>query len=497
MTAVAARGRQRRALGSRLRGAPAAMWLCAAVATLNAMAWAIATPSFQVVDEPVHVGYVQYVAETGSIPRPYNTAPGAFDLSEEEGAAMAGVPFSHQGTPTWDRGQSEQAQRDLRQRLDREHEPGAGAAAPYPPLYYLLGVIPYKVASGASFYDRLLAMRLFSALFAGATAAFCFLFVRELLPGTPWSWTCGGLAVALHPVVANVSGGVNPDSLLWAASAALLWATAMAFQRGLTPALGAGMGAALAVALLTKGAAFSLVGAAAVALALLLWRARAVDLRPAAVGAALATVVAAVPFGTWLLLNTSSFERPGGTTTSGFATPRGTLTGHLEHLWQTFLPPLPGMAEAFPTFPKYPIWDAYFQGFVGRFGFSQYGFSYLVNQRALVAAALLAALVAVALVRSREAIRRRFPETLAYLAFIAAVFLLVGIAGYRFRILTGLNFEQTRYLFPLLGFYAAAIGLAARAVGPRFGPAVGAAIVGVAAAHDLFAVLVTLMRYYS
>ena len=50
--------------------------------------------------------------------------------------------------------------------------------------------------------------------------------MRECLPGRPWAWTVGGLGVALHPVLGFISGGVNPDALLFAVCAALFYALA-------------------------------------------------------------------------------------------------------------------------------------------------------------------------------------------------------------------------------------------------------------------------------
>ena len=49
-------------------------------------------------------------------------------------------------------------------------------------------------------------MRLLSALMAGVTALFTFLFVREALPGAPWAWTVGGLGAALAPLLGFISG---------------------------------------------------------------------------------------------------------------------------------------------------------------------------------------------------------------------------------------------------------------------------------------------------
>ena len=75
-----------------------------------------------------------------------------------------------------------------------------------PPLYYALQGIPYGAgAARPVLLDRLALMRLLSVLLFAVTALAAFLFVRELLPGTPWAWTLGGLAVALQPTVRRSS----------------------------------------------------------------------------------------------------------------------------------------------------------------------------------------------------------------------------------------------------------------------------------------------------
>ena len=101
-------------------------------------------------------------------------------------------------------------------------------------------------------------MRLLSALIAGLTVAFTFLFLRELLPDSPWAWTVGALAVAFQPLFGFIGGGVTPDNLLFAASAALIWLLARAFRVGLTPRLGAAIGLAALAGVLTKQAMFGL-----------------------------------------------------------------------------------------------------------------------------------------------------------------------------------------------------------------------------------------------
>jgi 4-amino-4-deoxy-L-arabinose transferase-like glycosyltransferase len=478
-----------------LRAVPRGFWACFVVATLNACIWAVVTPSFQVPDEIPHAAYVQYLAETGDVPRPFNTQAGNLDPSEEERVAMEYVPFSYQGTPNWDRQADRDAQEALSQDLDREHEPAAGAAAPYPPLYYALEAIPYKLASGGSFYDRLLAMRLFSALFAGLTAGFCFLFARELVPGSPWAWIAAGTAVALQPLASFVSGGVNPEALLYAASAALFYAVARAFRRGLTVRTGAAIGAALAVALLSKGTALGFLPAIALVLALLVWRAPASARRTALKGAAAAVAAGAGPYLLWLVVSAVVYDRSGSTATAGLANaaPGTGLKMQLSYVWQVYLPRLPFMDDQFPFNVPKVIW---FDGFVGRLGYSSYEFPGWYNGIALAVAAALSVLAAIALFVRRGAVLRRWPEALSYVAMAGAIMFVVGFAGYRLAAGGG-PVLQARYLLPLLALYAGLIALAARAPGRRFGPAVAVLIVVTLAAHNLAALMLSLHQYYT
>ena len=79
--------------------------------------------------------------------------------------------------------------------------------------------------------DRLALMRALSALMAGPTTLCIFLFLREVLPGTPLAWTVGALAAGLEPMFAFVSSGVNNDAGLFLVTAALLLALARLLRR--------------------------------------------------------------------------------------------------------------------------------------------------------------------------------------------------------------------------------------------------------------------------
>jgi hypothetical protein len=79
----------------------------------------------------------------------------------------------------------------------------------------------------------------------------------------------------------------------------------------------------------------------------------------------------------------------------------------------------------------------------------------------------------------------------------AGVMVLIGAAQY----LTYLTKEaetygQPRYLLPMLPLLAAVLAMAARGAGRRWGPPVGALIVVLFLAHDIFSQLQVIARYY-
>lgn len=490
------------------RWLPAAGWGCTVIAFLHGAVWATVTPAFQVPDESAHAGYVQYLAEKG---RPPPTGRGGStaasrrealatgnDLSEEHEAIYFSLPFGTEAKPSWSQARDEALRRRLNQDLSQSTVSGARSANSYPPLYYAVEALPVRLASGLDALDRLYLMRLVSALFAAATVAFVYLFLRELLPATPWARTVGALAVAFQPVFGFMSGGVNNDNLLYTAGAALVFALARALRRGLTPRLGIGIAVAVAVGMLTKPGMIALVPGAAVGVALAAWRSPA--RRPALLGTVAAAGTLAAVGLAFVLLNTVVLGRAtviGEDLVSEAAGRLLSMRGQASYLWQFFLPQLPFMAEQFPAYPSYPVWDVYIQGFIGRFGYFQYGFPPWANNVGLAVLGAVTALAGLALARTRGLLRRRWPELACYGLLLVGLMILNAVVGYRSRALTGANFEQPRYLFPLLALYGGLVAVAARGAGRHWGPALGAFLVVLAVGHSLFAILLTIARYYA
>lgn len=492
-------GRARTRLRASFGRVPRAAWICALVAFLNAAAWGIVVPAFQVPDEQVHYAYTEYLVQHGRPPaaRPRDTQ------SSSENAALSvlrfrEVRFSPENGTIWSAAEQADVQAALRQDAERSDGNGGGReVAPEPPLFYALQAVPYTVASGGTVLARLQLMRLVSALLAGATVLFVYLFLREALPAAPEAWTVGALGVAFLPMFAFMSGGMNSDALLYAASAAIFYLLARGFRRGLTRGLAVAIGAATAVALETKFNALGLLPGIALGL-LAMSVARERTLRPRTLALpALALGIAVAPMLLEMLLNAMIWDRPTvGATASNFraSTIHPTPGAALAYLWEFYVVPLPGMTRYFDSAPFLDLWE---RGFVGWFGWLDGSFRPLVYDLALVPIAAVVLLAARTLLAARPRVRKRLAELSTYATLAVVLMLFVAMASYISYLRYDESVAQTRYLFPLLSLYGALLALASRGAGRRWAPVLGTAIVALAIGHSLFSQLLVLARYYA
>ena len=231
------------------------------------------------------------------------------------------------------------------------------------------------------------------------------------------------------------------------------------------------------------------------ALAILVLRERE-HRRQALRGAAVALALGLALVVSYVLLNRFAWGRgalPGGVGLPSTGARQHSFREEVSYVWQLFLPRL----WLRPQFNAYPMWDLWFVGFVGRFGWLDYTFPIWVYHAARVVALAVIALALVHLVQRRDALRRRLGELAVYAAIVFCLCIEIGVESYRYLISTGLEFAQARYLLPLLGLYAALCALAIRAGGRRWGPVVAAVLVMLAIGHNLYAQAITIARYYT
>lgn len=486
-----------------LRRVPRAGWICFVVAFVNAAIWAVVVPPFQVPDEVTHFAYAQYLAETGKAP-PQGTGT---VYSDQEAAAQNYLLLltvighvQQRGVFTPAEEQSFRKQVAQASTLSPLSGGGATNATNQPPLYYALAAIPYWLSPSHSLLGRLATMRLLSALLAAITVLAIFLFIRELLPGTPWAWVVGALAVAFQPQFNFIAAGVNGDNLLYTASALTLLTLVRTYKRGLTVRRGALIGGAVAIGLLSKLTYWGLTPGIALAVLLIAWRARISLGIPRTIKAlAVTAAVALVPAALYGVLNVTVWNRGsllagglGGTT----ATVHGaaiTLAQTLSYIWQFYLPRLPFMHQTYVSNGAHGIW---IDGFIGHFGWLDYTFPawvYTYGQYVLYAAFVLAC---IACANRLRALRRWLPLIACFIVIGLGLVYEIGSAGIHYFLDTGAVFEQARYLFPLLALYGLMVSLAPRALPRRWAPALGAGLVILAMTHGLFALTLTISRYY-
>jgi 4-amino-4-deoxy-L-arabinose transferase-like glycosyltransferase len=482
---------------------PKAAWACALVALANGLAWSLIVPPFQVPDENAHYAYVQQVAERGTVPR--HVEPEGM-LSPAQDATLGAVDFYQivgeiQNPSPWSELQQRRLAAVENSRLSTRGSGDALSATNNPPLYYALEAVPYKIGSSGSVLDRLALMRALSALMGAVTVVLTYLFLKELLPGRRYAWTAGALAVALQPLFAFMSGGVNNDNLLYLMAAGTLYALARIFGRGLTATNGALLGAFLGVGIVAKLTLLGFVPAAVVGLALGVRRGWTRQRTASVRGAVWAVGLGAAPVLIYIALNHSVWKRAalpptvGSVPSAPGATLKYSFAQELSHIWQLFLPPV-GMHHQFTYLP---LWQTWFKGFIGKFGWLDYGFPWWFYKIALAAAVLVVLLAVGELVRRRRALTRRAGEFAVYALATAGVCIEVGVQSYREMIQTGGtgHFEQPRYVLPMLCLYGAIVALAVRFGGRRWGPAIAALVVVLALAHDLLSQAITISRYYA
>ncbi len=489
-------GRLRR-IGTALGRIPTAAWVCALVALLNAATWSLIVPPFEGKDESDHFAYVEQIVENGSLPE--NGQPnGTYSVAEDlvlEGLHAGEVIHSPQGTSISTPAEQRTLIEDNDAGASRLGSGEAGIATAEPPLYYVIQAVPYLLARGNILLELQL-MRLVGAIFGAITALCTFLFLREVLPRSPWAATVGALCVALEPLLAFMSGSVNPDSMLYAVAAAVFVGLARAFRRGLTLRGALVLGILVAIGFLTKlnfiGLAFGVyMGLVLLALREIKARGR-VGVRAPLIAAA----IGVTPVALYALRNALESHRTLGVASNGGSLlSLEALFNTLSYTWELYLPRLPGMTHYFAGVATYK--DIWFDRSVGLYGWMDTMFPTWVDSVALIPAAAIALLFARGLFARRKALRARLPEFATYAAVGVGLLALIGVSSYDSDVVNSAPaFAEPRYLLPLLPLLGAVLTVAVRGAGRRWAPVVGAALVVLLFGYDLVSQLQVIARYY-
>jgi Predicted membrane protein (DUF2142) len=476
-----------------------AVIVLAALAFANAAAWALVTPAFDAPDEQSHFAYVQYLAETGHVPKQGGSRP---VWSTQEATAVAATRTTAyqefpDGRPRWlhhDERAWERASRGGN--LPKDDGGGPTTASVHGPLYYAALVPAYVVTSGASAWTQLTAMRLVSALMGALTVVLVFLTVRELAPRQRVAQVAAALLVGFEPMFAFISGAVNNDVGVNLGAAALLYLLIRGLRRGLDVRTGIALGVVAAALPLVKGTGYALYAVVAIALlGMLVRRHRRSDAPGWAAlissgGAVLVAWAITAPLIGRAFLTTPRGGSPAATTGSAFGEP----SAFLSYLWQVFLPPLGFMQRHFVM--SEPFWLIYVKRAWAGFGWYALFFPdwvYAIILGAMIATVLLAL---VALRREWAVVRTRIWELLVIALTPVAVVVGIEIAFFTPG-LHGLVPEMGRYTFPAIGALATIAIAPAFAFGRRYVTPILAGLVTGVVGLSVASLLLGFSQYYS
>jgi 4-amino-4-deoxy-L-arabinose transferase-like glycosyltransferase len=476
---------------------PVPLAILLAIATVLTTTWTVLSPPFQGPDENSHFAYVQLLAEEGT--QPARDGVGHAVSTEVQNAIGITGAWPLMGNPAARPNWNKDEQADWRDRSfstqQRSDGVGPNGQSQNPPLYYWLEVPPYAVgsAAGADVFDRLRLVRLWNVVFVLGGLVAVWLLTAEVF-GTrrPWLPTVATGAVALHPKLTALAGNVNVESLLFLCFSVAMLAAVRMVRRGPTPAWSALLAAATVGGALTQGRGFGIAPAAVLALGLALWLHRP-HLRSAL--KAVAPFAAIAIAGTVVLyLVTSSSGGPAfGAEAARTANAPLTLGGFLEHLWQFYLPPLPGMEQLGPAYGYRQVYIETF--FSGLFHY-EVSFGEDINDLLqLAVAGGVIGLVAAAVVK-RARIRRAWPLALALAGFLVAEIGLVHLNSYKNLVVSGSPIITGRYLVPLLALFGVAVAFVVGALPRRVGAVAAGVALGTGVILNLALVGMTLTRFY-
>ena len=220
--------------------------LVGAFALFQALVWAAVIPIFNGMDEYQHVSYIQYLAthngpDSGLTQGQANYSPQLVHVYE------ASNLFYAWGADRFDYSQISSLNGQLNQLPERALV--RPQVTQYPPGYYLVGALVYKLSphTGLSqYYD----VRLLSVALAVVGALGMAYFARQLFPRRALVATLVSLSALAHPMMAHQSAIINNDILVISAS---IWALALATralnaQRPLRWLAGAGVATGIAMA---------------------------------------------------------------------------------------------------------------------------------------------------------------------------------------------------------------------------------------------------------
>jgi len=485
---------------TRLRSVPKALWLLLLVGALQSIAWDIALPAFQGPDESAHYDYIQYLAETGSLP---SATSGRSPNSSETSSALNDLNLSSlignfDSRPAWssaDLSYWHQAEQNLA-RGARSDGDGPNPIAKNPPLYYAAMSIPYRLVVWLPLLKRLFFLRLFNSLCFLATIGLTWMIAGDLFGRVRWKQTLTAGVVALEPQLAFMSAVINADSLLVTLTTALLLVALRLVRRG--PTLGRVLAASSlsAAAVLTHGRGLVTLPVLCIAL-FVAWIRHRPAVRDTVVraGAAAATLGAAVVTYVLFVRSSGSGSLYGGQVTllnSGTFNLRQFLSSIFQFYFGRFRSLQP------PLGPPYGYRQVFIETFYGTFGSLEVAFRQRVYDVLQVGSALGLVGFYTACVVRRRLLIRAWPCVVVLLSLLVCQLFFLHYVSYRALLGNGGTDPLIvgRYLLPMVSLFGLAITFTVASLPRRTGPMLGAVVLSIGLILALGGIGITAARFY-
>lgn len=471
------------------------MILIALVTLVNGFTWAVVTPPFHAADESQHFAYVETLANRG-MP---GTGVGAqeADLARLLKISMRHVALHPGNKPPWTSFEEGNWQKFEAAHRDDHSATDLTTAVQYPPIYYGVAVIPYKLTPGGVIAKDF-GLRLFSILLTIGSALLVFLTVRELAPGRSWFAPVAGLLAAFQPMFLHLGAAAHLDPFVIFLSCLLIFLVAIVLRRGLDLPRALAIAVVAALAIAAKPISVGFVPGLLFVAGLAAHRdprgtARAVrDLGIAAlVGVAIIGIVYAT-FRTGAAVAgqaTSSEGRFAQMTPKGFA----------GFVWEWFLPRLPSMFGWYDTnfwSKPPPFFSVVVPGFFANFNYLDTAFPFVVYRVIILIGVLLVVGCAIAALRY-------WAERARWLAFtVFAALAMLGTAvflfftAYALATGPGISLIQGRYLLPLITIYALFVVVGCLGLARRHAATLAILLVAASAMLNISGYALSLMRFY-
>ena len=456
------------------------------VALAQGTVWAVVTPPLNGPDEESHAPYAQYLAETGKLPEELT---GTGTLSQEMSILIGGLGASSLvANPTGriDSPASAAVKKALAELPPGARSTGSGpnAAASYPPLYYGLVAIAYKLTPGGKLSDRLLAMRTVGVLLFGLTVALTWLIAGVILAGL-WPRVVAAGLVALEPKLGFTAGVINPDILITAIATGFILAAALIIRRGLNTKRAVAILALTAAAAATHPRGYYLIAP----LSFVAWLlARRTAMQGGKRGWATAISVLGVMAVAAVLGTTAVVAARWGN-----STPASDIREFGSYIFNFYLP-RPNFLDQLG--PDYGFREVFIETFFS--GFGQLDVVPSATFVSLIQGGVMIALIALysTVVARWSTVRADWPMVAMLLVVVLSMLLLVHLVSYRELQGNGDPVMTGRYLLPAVAIYGVAAAWVMSSLPRRVGPVVAASVLSISAVLALSGIGLTALRFY-